>query len=125
MVIPSKNLPTDDRKTRAQTKEDKKKKESDELQPPVQDARIQTDQPVDGVKPVVELPPPIELAQASTKAAEKDQVPCSDNKVLVVHDYLDDKDLSNFGRVLKLKLPEFWSDYPETWLQQVEAVFWR
>ena len=37
----------------------------------------------------------------------------------------DGMDFGEFGRGLKLKLPEFWGDQPETWFQQVEAVFWR
>ena len=37
----------------------------------------------------------------------------------------DGRDFGEFGRGLKLKLPEFWGDQPETWFQQVEAVFWR
>ena len=42
-----------------------------------------------------------------------------------VHDDKDGLDFSEFGRGLKLKLPEFWGDQPETWFSQVEAVFWR
>ena len=37
----------------------------------------------------------------------------------------DGRDFGEFGRGLKLKFPEFWGDQPETWFQQVEAVFWR
>ena len=40
-------------------------------------------------------------------------------------DEKDGLDFSEFGRGLKLKLPEFWGDQPETWFSQVEAVFWR
>ena len=41
------------------------------------------------------------------------------------HDDKDGQDFGEFGRGLKLRLPEFWGDQPETWFQQVEAVFWR
>ena len=50
------------------------------------------------------------------------------NQYPVDDDPQDDKDgqdFGEFGRGLKLRLPEFWGDQPETWFQQVEAVFWR
>ena len=40
-------------------------------------------------------------------------------------DKKDKNDFSEFGRGLRIKLPEFWQEHPETWFQQVEAVFWR
>ena len=50
------------------------------------------------------------------------QYPVDDDQA---QDDQDGQDFGEFGRGLKLRLPEFWGDQPETWFQQVEAVFWR
>ena len=50
------------------------------------------------------------------------QYPVDDDQA---QDDKDGLDFGEFGRGLKLRLPEFWGDQPETWFQQVEAVFWR
>ena len=50
------------------------------------------------------------------------QYPVDDDQA---QDDRDGQDFGEFGRGLKLRLPEFWGDQPETWFQQVEAVFWR
>ena len=65
------------------------------------------------VVPDQQVPPPILPNQYPVKDEQADQ------------DEKDGLDFSEFGRGLKLKLPEFWGDQPETWFSQVEAVFWR
>ena len=65
------------------------------------------------VVPDQQVPPAIVVNHHPVKDEQADQ------------DEKDGLDFSEFGRGLKLKLPEFWGDQPETWFSQVEAVFWR
>ena len=66
-------------------------------------------------------PPTVEQAAASQEGGIN-AYPVEDDHP---QDDKDGMDFGEFGRGLKLKLPEFWGDQPETWFQQVEAVFWR
>ena len=71
-------------------------------------------------------PQPSDQAAAAASAGATDGPPTVEEDLLVqVQDDQDQQDFGEFGRGLKLKLPEFWQEQPETWFQQVEAVFWR
>ena len=61
---------------------------------------------------------------AAASADATDEPPAVEDDLLEQDDQ-DQQDFGEFGRGLKLKLPEFWQEQPETWFQQVEAVFWR
>ena len=76
----------------------------------------------DGEVPnVVIKQPTVAVSQETKNQVVPNQYPVEDG----AQDDKDGLDFGEFGRGLKLRLPEFWGDQPETWFQQVEAVFWR
>ena len=81
-------------------------------------------QPSDGgteqTKPIL---PPVNPDATHEPTIVVNHHPVKDDQA--IQDEKDGLDFSEFGQGLKLRLPEFWGDQPETWFQQVEAVFWR
>ena len=88
------------------------------------DTTVPQEQPSDGQDQTKPLLPTVE-PKPSTEEPKivVNHHPVEDDQA--AHDEKDGLDFGEFGRGLKLRLPEFWGDQPETWFQQVEAVFWR